>query len=136
VFEHIERQMGDLVERLMRRPTSATYRRAWAPRVDVYETASEFVAVVELAGVDPGAVTIEIDGDVVAITGQRPPAVPPEGAALLQLEIPFGAFDRRLQLPCAVDAQRATADFSDGMLMVRLPKLPRGPQRVQVQRDS
>jgi HSP20 family protein len=138
MFEHIERHMDDIVERLMRRPSSAAYRRAWAPRVDVYETDSEFVAVAELAGVAPSAVTIEIDGEVVLITGQRPPAVPPKGAELLQLEIPFGAFERRLALPCGVDAKNASADFSDGVLTVRLPKLQRGPQRVQVdtQRDS
>ena len=44
----------------MRRPTQAAYRRAWAPRIDVYETEGDFVAVVELAGVDPSAVTIEM----------------------------------------------------------------------------
>lgn len=132
VFERLERQMDDLVERLLRRPTPAAYQRAWAPRLDIYETQEEFIAVVELADVDPGDVTIEIEGEQVAFTGCRAPASPPQGAECLQIEVPFGDFERRLILPAAVDAARATADFKDGMLTVHLPKAQGGPKRVQV----
>ena len=131
--------MDDLVQRLLRRPTPSSYQRAWAPRLDVYEAHGEFIVVVELAGVDPGAVTIEIEGAEVSITGTREPTRPPAGAAgvalgaeCLQIEIPFGAFERRLVLPVAVDAGRATADFADGTLTVRLPKANDGPKRVQI----
>jgi HSP20 family protein len=126
--------MDDLVDRLLRRqpPAPAAYRRAWAPHVDVYDTEEEFVAVAELAGVDPSSVTIEIEGETVAITGQRASTSPPACADYLQVEIPFGEFERVLILPTAVDAERATASFDDGLLTVRLPKARRRPQRVQV----
>jgi len=136
VFDRLERQMDDLVQRLLRRPTPAAYQRAWAPRLDVYETLDDYVFVVELAGVEPGGVTIEIEGAEVTITGNRAPTRPgaagPEGAECLQIEIPFGAFERRLALPIAVDAESATAEFADGMLTVHLPKVKSGPKRVQV----
>lgn len=132
MFERLERQMDDLVERLLRRPTPAPYSRAWAPRLDIYETKDEFIAVAELADVDPNDVTIEIEGEEVAFTGRRAPAAPPQGAECLQLEVPFGEFERRLLLPVPVDASRATADFKDGMLTVHLPKAKAGPRRVQV----
>jgi HSP20 family protein len=135
VFDRLERQMDDLVQRLMRRPTPARYQRAWAPRLDVYETQDGYVIVVELSGVEPGSVTIEIEGSEVGITGVRGPTrslVGPQGAECLQIEIPFGEFERRLGLPLAVDATSATADFADGMLTVTLPKLRTGPTRVQV----
>jgi HSP20 family protein len=133
MFDRLERQMDDLVARLLRRTTPASYQRAWSPRTDVYETDEEFIAVVELAEVDPGGVTIEIEGEQVSITGQRAPSKPPEGAECLQLEIPFGAFECRMVLPATVDASQAKAEFTDGMLRVRLPKLRRGPTRVQVE---
>jgi HSP20 family protein len=135
VFDRLERQMDDLVQRLLRRPTPAAYQRAWAPRLDVYDTGDAFVVVVELSGVEPSDVTIEIEGAEVAITGSRAPARPPEGPAgaeCLQIEIPFGEFERRLVLPVAVDARSATADFADGTLTVSLPKANAGPTRVQV----
>jgi HSP20 family protein len=133
VFERLERQMDDLVERIFRRPASATYRRAWAPHVDVYDKDDEFVAVLELAGVDADTVTIEIEGETVAITGQRASTSPPGCADYLQLEIPFGEFERVLMLPTGVDAELATARFDDGLLTVHLPKVKQGPKRVQVE---
>ena len=132
MFERIEKQMDDLVERLMRRPTPAAYQRAWAPRLDLYETETEYIAVVELPDIDPNEVTIEIEGDEIAFTGHRAPTSPPQGAETLQLEIPFGPFERTLTVPSPVDAKQATADFKDGMLTVRLPKLTEGPTRIQV----
>ena len=135
VFDRLERQMDDLVQRLLRRPSPASYQRAWAPHLDVYETDDAFVIVVELAGVEPNAVTIEIEGAEVAINGRRTPPCPPlaaEGAECLQIEIPFGEFERRLVLPTPVDAKNATAGFADGILTVRLPKRQQGPTRVQV----
>ena len=138
VFDRLERQMDDLVQRLLRRPTPAMYQRAWAPRLDVYDRGDAFVIVVELAGVEPSAVTIEIEGAEVAITGSRAPmrpsgGDPTDGAEILQIEIPFGAFERRLVLPAAVDANNASADFADGTLTVNLPKVNTGPTRLQVE---
>lgn len=133
MFDRLERQMDDLVQRLLRRPTPAAYQRAWAPRLDVYDTGDAYVIVVELSGTEPSAVTIEIEGAEVAITGSRAPMRPcPDGAECLQIEIPFGEFERRLALPAAVDATSATADFADGTLTVNLPKATTGPTRVQV----
>ena len=133
MFDRLERQMDDLVQRLLRRPSPAAYQRAWAPRLDVYDTGDAYVIVVELSGVDPSDVTIEIEGSEVAITGSREPMRPcPDGADCLQIEIPFGEFERRLVLPMAVDANSATADFADGTLTVNLPKTATGPTRVQV----
>lgn len=124
--------MDDIVQRLFRKSAPATYRRAWAPNVDVYETETEYVAVVELAGVDPGSVTIEIEREAVAITGERVATTPTGCSDYLQLEIPFGAFERVLLFPAGVDATQATANFDEGLLTVRLPKVRGGPTKVQV----
>jgi HSP20 family protein len=132
MFERLEKQMDDLVDRLMRRPAPAAYQRAWAPRVDLYETEDSFIAVVELPGIEPSEVMIEIEDEEIVFTGEREAATPPQGAECLQLEIPFGSFERRLTLPASVEAGAATADFNDGMLTVHLPKTRQGPKRVQV----
>ena len=132
-FDKLERHMDELVARLLRRPTQSVYQRAWAPRVDVYETPDHFIAIAELAAVDSGEVTIEISGDEISITGTRPHIDHPDDAECLQLEIPHGDFERHLVLPSAVDPAGATASFEDGLLRVVLPKLNRGPQIVQVE---
>jgi len=125
--------MDELVSRLLRRPSQSTYQRAWAPRVDVYETADEFIAIAELAAVYSGDVTIEISGEEVALTGQRQHIDHPDDADCLQLEIPQGDFERRLVLPSRVDPVTATASFEDGLLTVRLPKVKQGRTTIQVE---
>lgn len=132
MFEHLERQMDDFVQRLFRRPTPSPYQRAWAPHVDVYETPDEFVAVVDLAGVDPSTVTIEIEREAVVMTGSRPSTTPEGCSDYLQLEIPVGAFERTLLLPTPVRADQASAKFKDGILTVHLPRAAHTPKRVQV----
>ena len=67
------------------------------------------------------------------ISGQRAPTKPPEGAECLQLEVPFGAFESRLVLPAHVDASQASAEFTDGMLRVRLPKVKQGRTRIEIE---
>ncbi len=133
-FDKLEERMDELVSRLLRRPSQALYQRAWAPNVDIYETPDEYVAIAELAAVYSGDVTIEISGREVAITGSRSPADPPPNAECIQLEIPYGHFDRRLMFPTEIDPVGATASFEDGLLTVRLPKVNRGPTKVPVDR--
>lgn len=137
LFDHFERHVDDVMQQLFRRrSTPASYQRTWAPRVDVYEAEREFILVAELPGVDPDAVTFEVEEQEVTIQGER--AVPTDrvpgtrGTHCLQLEIPFGAFERSLVLPAPVDASRASGTADNGMLIVRLPKIARRPQRVQV----
>jgi HSP20 family protein len=132
-FDKLEQRMDELVARLLRRPSQAMYQRAWAPHVDIYETPDEYIAIAELAAVYSGDVTIEISGREVAITGSREPPQPPDGTQCIQLEIPFGNFERRLMFPMEVDPVRATASFEDGLLTVRLPKADRGPKKVSVE---
>lgn len=132
MLERLEQQMDAIVGRMLQRPASAPYRRAWAPRIDVYDTEDAVVAVAELAGVDSDSVTIEIEGDVVAFGGRREAPTPPECADYLQLEIPSGEFERTLKLPFLIDAEQASATVKDGLLIVHLPKSRRGPTRVQV----
>ncbi len=139
LFEHMERHVDDMVQHLLRRSTPSAYQRTWEPHVDVYETEAEYVLVAELAGVDRDSVTIEVEDQEVTLAGERAIAAErlaePERARCLQLEIPSGPFERRFVLPLPVDGERSAANFAEGMLTVRLPKVDRRPTRVQVDLD-
>lgn len=94
---------------------------AWQPNVDVYQTDEAIVVIVELAAVQADAVHISIDGRVLRLTGTRAPHFLPGYRQIYQLEIPQGAFERTVQLPAAVDAERAQANYREGFLEVVLP---------------
>ena len=101
----------------------------WQPDVDVFETESEVVVRVELAGVAQADVRVSVDGDILRVSGHRATG---EGDAvsLHQMEIASGPFDRRVRIPVAFERERVNARLADGVLTVRLAR--RGPQQRQV----
>jgi len=88
------------------------------------------VAVVELAGVDPGDVEIAVADGQLLIAGHRRRRV--EGQRVLQLEIEHGDFRRQVALPEDVDANAAVASFDRGLLTITLPLAQRPVIRQSV----
>ncbi|HVE90725.1 MAG TPA: Hsp20/alpha crystallin family protein [Actinomycetota bacterium] len=135
--DHLERHFEEVIDHLLRQSGPRSRRRTWAPNVDVYDCPEEYVVVVDLAGIDPERVTVEVDQNDVAIMGERGlPADRVNGCregAPLQLEIPFGAFERRLRLPQPIDSSASKATMDSGLLTIRFRKVPRIAKRVQIE---
>ncbi len=118
---------------------------AFAPRVDVYYCEAgagkdgapvpRAVVVVDLAGVAPDAVSLEVSGRILVVSGTRP-VRETEGRAYQQVEIPTGSFRRTVELGVDVDAEAATATYEDGLLRIELPfeLRDREPRSVPVER--
>lgn len=71
---------------------------SWEPPVDIFDTGQELVILVALPGVSPDGVQVVIDGGTLYIVGERP--IPgSHGSLLRRLEIPYGLFERRIDLP-------------------------------------
>jgi HSP20 family protein len=99
-------------------------RAAFAPAVDVFYEGDPPRAVVhvELPGVDPDDVTVEVLGRELLLAGiRRPPRA--EGRLYQQIEIEHGAFRRVIPLGADADASQTTASYRDGILEVTLPLL-------------
>lgn len=117
-----------------KRPRVMFSQRAWAPHVDVYEAAGQAVVLVELAGVPKDQIQIEVEGEQLTLRGERRPPHRGTERVFFALEVPYGAFERKIRLPFPVDAARAEASYSDGFLEIVLPGLtPQRPRRVSVQ---
>ncbi len=115
----------------------------WAPSADLYETDEAFCIAIELAGFRPGEFDLQATVDSVTITGQRgaqgPSASAPVGATasaggqFLHVERGQGAFSRRFKFPHPIAVADISATFRDGLLAVRVPKLPKpAPQQVSI----
>ncbi len=94
---------------------------AWSPPTDVFEKASEYVVMVEVAGMREQEFEVAYDNGMLMISGQRPDL--PERRAYHQMEIHFGEFSVAIALPGAVDVDHSSAEYTDGFLVVRMPKL-------------
>ena len=107
------------------------------PAADVYVTGEPPVINIELdaAGIDPEAVRVTVDGDLIVIEGER--RRPPERRAYQHAEINWGRFERRLRLPAPIDIDRVEAEYDAGLLTIALPVsqvLPSGPILIRVTR--
>ncbi|MCZ7592132.1 MAG: Hsp20/alpha crystallin family protein [Kiritimatiellae bacterium] len=108
--------------------------RAWLPNVDVFESASDLLVRLELAGITPDAVEIQTDESTLTIRGARRDPQSSETAAgyrFRQMEIEFGPFERVITLPFAVDGSQARATYNQGILSIRIPRAP-NPQAVRI----
>jgi HSP20 family protein len=97
--------------------------RTWLPAVDMHETKDDLVLRVEVPGVREKDVSVSITGDLLTIKGERRWN---DGEAkdqkFLHVERAYGQFERMIQLPMAVQADKVKASYRDGILEIKLPK--------------
>ena len=91
----------------------------WAPTLDVRDTGEEYLIMLDLPGVKGDDVTIELNDQVLSISGTR---VPVEIGEAQRVERPYGSFFRNLTLPQGVDADKIVAEYADGVLTLHIPK--------------
>jgi HSP20 family protein len=108
----------------------AAERTGWAPVADVEEQDDAYVVQVELPGVKPEDVTIELVGNELTITGE---VQEEERKGVVRKKMRrYGRFDYRIALPNQLDAEKVDAKLTDGILTVRVPKSERA-QRKQIE---
>jgi HSP20 family protein len=93
----------------------------WEPPIDLFETARQFVLVVALPGVDPDRLVIVLDGATLVVRGQRDLPQFDQSTRLHRLELPYGRFERRIDLPTAALAL-GPRTLDQGCLVVFLDK--------------
>ena len=91
--------------------------------VDVYETTKDVVIKAPVAGIDPENLDITITDEMVMVKGERKEEKEVEQSAYHFQECYWGAFSRTVNLPVKVLADDAKADFKNGILTIRVPKV-------------
>jgi HSP20 family protein len=101
--------------------------------MDVVETEDNYVLRADLPGVSEGDVKIELDDNVLTISGERKSAHKEAKEGYYRVERAYGSFSRTLKLPEGVDADSISASFDRGVLEVNVPKPEqRKPRRVEI----
>lgn len=119
----IQGEVNRLFDSFFGRATStAQGGRAWTPFVDMHETKDDLVLRVDLPGVRDKDVSVSITGDWLTIRGERQFEQEQTQNQYLHLERAYGKFERYVQLPMAVQADKVKATYRDGVLEIRLPK--------------
>jgi HSP20 family protein len=114
-------------------PSAGAVMRRWSPAMDLVETEDNYVLRADLPGVSEGDVKIELDDNVLTISGERKSAHKEAKEGYYRVERAYGSFSRTLKLPEGVDADSISASFDRGVLEVNVPKPEqRKPRRVEI----
>jgi len=114
--------MDRLFDDAFTRPLSLSGNGWSVPAVDMYQTDNEIVVKAALPGIKADEVQINITGDVLTLKGEVKQSEEVKEKAYHIHEQRWGAFERTLILPANVIADKAKADFENGILSITLPK--------------
>ena len=105
----------------LRRPFFHHGSSRWEAPIDVFETDDALNILIALPGVELDDIAVTLNAGTLTVTGERP--LPPElrNARILRMEIPYGRFERRIELP-PVPFQISGRHLANGCLMLRLQK--------------
>jgi len=105
----------------------------WIPAMDLVEEEDHFVLSADLPGVDEDDISVELEDNVLSISGQRRSQREKRREGYYRIERAAGKFSRSLTLPEGIDPDGIQASFEKGVLVVRVPKPEeRKPRRVAI----
>ena len=90
--------------------------------VDMYQTDEAVVVKSSVPGIDPADLDISVTGDILTIKGETKSEEEVKEENYVRRERRYGSFSRSLSIPVAVMADKAQAEFKDGILTLTLPK--------------
>ena len=107
--------------------------RRWIPAMDLVETENDFVLKADLPGLNEDDVKIEVENNILTISGERKSEREDRKEGYYRVERAFGSFRRSLKLPEGVDPESVQASFERGVLEVHVPKPEdRKPRKVEI----
>ncbi len=104
--------------------------------MDLYRDGDVFVTQIDLPGVDPASIDVDVDDRTLTVRAERK-ATMGEDAKWLVRERPIGTFARQLTLGYGVALDKIAADYSDGVLSLRIPVAEEArPRKIEVQHSG
>lgn len=112
---------------------------AWhfSPALDVYDDGEYVVVEAPIAGIDPAKINIEIEDNVLKLSGTVEKKTEVDEKNYYRKEVRHGSFSRAVALPHAVDGGKAKANYKNGILKITVPKREEAkPKSVHVTIDE
>jgi len=124
MLENFRREMNQLLERFGddERGSESSIKSSWTPRLNLSETESAYEVQVDLPGLTPEAVNVELRHGDLWITGERQYDFDDKGRTWHRVECWCGPFRRVVRLGDDVDPSHVEAQYRDGVLHVMVPK--------------
>lgn len=128
----------ELLEMLMSEHTPAKHQIkmktsfGWEPPMNVFETDTEFVVVMDISGMDQKDIAVFTDGAILRISGVRKDLTNQGRKQFHALEIQVGPFQRLIGIPVPIEPSSLTNRYANGLLEIRLKKKGDAPPRRRI----
>jgi len=97
-------------------------RGVWSPPVDILERENEVVLKVDLPELNQDQIEIKVEENTLIVRGERKFIKETPAGTYLQIERPYGTFQRTFAIPRLIDQEKIKAAYKDGVLRIVLPK--------------
>jgi HSP20 family protein len=112
---------------------AGTWSRPTAMPMDAYRSGDTFVVAFDLPGVDPEAIELDVERNVLTVKAERRPVHAGENVEMQVAERPLGVFSRQLFLGDTLDAEHIDAAYDAGVLTLRIPIAERAkPRKIAI----
>jgi HSP20 family protein len=101
------------------------------PALDVYENSDGLCVELEIPGVNPDDVNVEVIGRTLMITGMKKDVLANRGVRYVRMERGFGKFTRELDIPERFNLEKIEANFIDGVLKIRVTRAEDGVKKIK-----
>ncbi|MFG3157882.1 Hsp20/alpha crystallin family protein [Streptomyces sp. NPDC048219] len=126
------RELDRLAQQLLG-STSGTWSRPTAMPMDAYREGDAYVIALDLPGVDPDAIDIDVERNMLTVRAERRPVTRGDDVQMELSERPLGVFSRQVMLADTLDTEHIRAAYDAGVLTVRIPIAERAkPRKVSV----
>jgi HSP20 family protein len=113
--------------------TPGTWSRPTAMPMDAYRDGEQFVVRFDLPGVDPDAIELDVERNVLTVKAERRPVATGEHVEMQVAERPLGVFSRQLFLGDTLDTGHIEAHYDAGVLTLRIPIAEKAkPRRIAI----
>ena len=137
VIEDFSSDMERVFDSLLGRTVGPMLRSSnadkYVPTLDVSETPEAFLISVDLPGVEPEDVKVEMHDGSLTISGERQTVKEEKDKNYHRVERTSGSFYRAIALPTEVDLDKIDANYDNGVLHIQLPKVAKQqPKKIQI----
>ncbi|MET8571634.1 Hsp20/alpha crystallin family protein [Streptomyces sp. NPDC004783] len=113
--------------------TSGTWSRPSAMPMDAYREGDAYVIALDLPGVDPEAIDIDVERNMLTVRAERRPVTRADDVQMELSERPLGVFSRQVMLADTLDTEHIAADYDAGVLTLRIPIAERAkPRKISI----
>ncbi len=124
----LQREMNRLFNGYDERTTLSRF-----PALNIWGDQEKMVVTAELPGMEPENIDIQVVENQLTLKGERPSDEPAEDAVCHRCERDAGTFTRTIRLPFAIESDKVTATYTNGILTLTLPRLEASkPKQIEI----